>query len=122
MSQSKIHDREPDTRLRKGRVPERSFAVTVLTNWGTGMQVNRELVKWAKERYLGLAEEEPPTVALDEAALRPFTGRYVSDMWIIDISPSGDGGLTAKLSFPPAVLERTKRSVTSRPSLFPDSQ
>jgi hypothetical protein len=27
------------------------------------MQVNRELVKWAKETYLGLAEEQPPTVA-----------------------------------------------------------
>jgi CubicO group peptidase (beta-lactamase class C family) len=95
-------------------VPERSFAVTVLTNWGTGMQVNRELVKWAKETYLGLAEEEPPTVALDEAALRPFTGRYVSDMWIIDISPSGDGGLTAKLSFPPAALE-THKAISDEP-------
>ena len=46
-------------------------------------------------------QEEPPTVVLDEAALLPFTCRYVSDMWIIDISPSGDGGLTAKPSFPP---------------------
>jgi len=95
-------------------VPERSFAVTVLTNSGTGTQVNRELVKWAKETYLGLAEEEPPTVALDEAALRPFTGRYVSDMWIIDISPSGDGGLTAKLSFPPAALE-THKAISDEP-------
>src|SRR5215831_11115378 len=89
-------------------VPERNFAVTVLTNCETGLQVNRELVKWAKETYLELAEEEPPTVALDEAAVRPFTGRYVSDMWIIDVSPSGDGGLTAKLSFPPAALESHK--------------
>src|SRR5262249_51755403 len=52
-------------------VPERSFAVTVLTNSGTGMQVNRELIKWAKETYLGLAEEEPPALALDEVALLP---------------------------------------------------
>jgi CubicO group peptidase (beta-lactamase class C family) len=89
-------------------VPGRNFAVTVLTNSETGMQVNRELVKWAKETYLGLAEEEPPTVALDETALLSLTGRYVSDMSIIDISPSGDGGLTVKLSYPPAALEAHK--------------
>jgi hypothetical protein len=73
------------------------------------MQLNRELVNWAKETCLRLAEEEPPTVALDEAALLPFTGRYVSDMSIIDISPSGDRGLTATLSFPPG----SPRSVQS---------
>lgn len=100
-------------------VPERNFAVTVLTNSGTGMQVNRELVKWAKKTYLGLAEEEPPTLALDEAALLPFTGRYVSDMSVIDISPSGDGGLTAKLSFPPEALEAHKAISDEPPELPP---
>jgi CubicO group peptidase (beta-lactamase class C family) len=89
-------------------VPDRNFAVTVLTNCETGLQVNRELVKWAKQTCLGLADEEPPTVALDDAALLPFAGRYVSDMSIIDTSPSGDGGLTLKLSFPPAALESHK--------------
>jgi len=100
-------------------VPERNFAVTVLTNSATGLQVNRELVNWAKQTYLGLAEEEPPTVALDEAALLPFTGRYVSDMWIIDISPSGDGGLTAKPSFPPAALESYKAISDEPPEPVP---
>jgi len=89
-------------------VPERNFAVTVLTNSGTGLQMHRELVNWAKQTYLGLAEEEPPALALDDAALRPFTGRYLSDTSIIDISPSGDGGLIVKLSFPPAALEMRK--------------
>ena len=36
-------------------VPERNFAITVLTNSGTGLQMNRELVNWARETYLGLA-------------------------------------------------------------------
>jgi len=103
-------------------VPERNFAVTVLTNSGTGLQLNRELIKWAKETYLGLAEKEPPTLALDETALLPFTGRYVSDMSVIDISPSGDGGLTLELSFPRQPSKHTKRSVTSRPSFPPDSR
>jgi CubicO group peptidase (beta-lactamase class C family) len=89
-------------------VPERNFAVTVLTNSGTGLQVHRELVKWVRQTYLELAEQEPPTVALDETATLPLTGRYVSDSHIIDISPSGDGGLILNLSYPPAALESHK--------------
>jgi hypothetical protein len=89
-------------------IPERNFAVTVLTNSATGLQMHRELLNWAQETYLGLAEKDPPPVSLDETALRPFTGRYVSDTSIIDISPSGDGGLTMKLSYPPAALEMHK--------------
>ena len=54
------------------------------------------------------AAKEPPTLALDETALLPFTGRYVSDISIIDISPSGDGGLILKLSYTPAALEMLK--------------
>jgi CubicO group peptidase (beta-lactamase class C family) len=89
-------------------IPERNFAVTVLTNSATGLQMNRELVKWAQETYLGLAEKEPPALALDETSLLPFTGRYVSDTNIIDISPSSDGGLILKLSYTPAALEMSK--------------
>src|SRR5262249_56200428 len=72
------------------------------------MKVHRELVKWIRETYLGLAEKEPPTVALDETAVLPFTGRYVSDSYIIDISPSGDGGLIFKMSYPPPPLQSHK--------------
>ena len=86
-------------------IPERDFAVTVLTNAATSLQVNRELLNWAKETYLGLAEKEPPTLALDETAPRPFIGGYSSDTNIVDISPSGDGGPTLKLAYTPAALE-----------------
>lgn len=65
----------------------------MLTNSGAGLQLHRELFNWAWETYLGLAEKEPQPVALSETALRPFTGRYLSDGSAIDISPSGDGGL-----------------------------
>jgi len=86
------------------------------------MQVNRELINWAKQTCLGVAEEEPPALALDQAALLPFTGRYVSDMAVIDISPSGDGGLTVTLSVPPAALEAYKAISDEPPELPPDSR
>jgi hypothetical protein len=44
----------------------------VLTNSGTGMQMHQELLNWARETYLGLAEKEPPPVALDETELRLY--------------------------------------------------
>jgi CubicO group peptidase (beta-lactamase class C family) len=100
-------------------VPERNFAVTVLTNSGTGLQMQRELLNCAREAYLGLAEKEPPTVALDETALLPFTGRYVSDTSIIGISPSGDGGLIVKLSYSPAALEMHKAISDDPPEPLP---
>jgi len=67
----------------------------------------------------GVAEEEPSALALDQAALLSFTGRYVSDMAVIDISPSGDGGLTVTLSVPPAALEAYKAISDEPPELPP---
>jgi hypothetical protein len=40
-------------------------------------------------------------------------------MSVIDISPSGDGGLTGKLSFPPAALESYKAISDEPPELPP---
>ena len=100
-------------------IPERNFAVTVLTNSATGLQMNPELIKWAQETYLGLAEKEPPALVLDEAALLPFTGRYVSDTNIVDVSPSGDGGLTLKLAYTPAALEMLRVISNEPPELPP---
>jgi hypothetical protein len=67
----------------------------------------------------GLAEEEPPAVTLDEIALVSLTGRYVSDMSIIDISPSGAGALTVEMSYPPAALEAHEVISDEPPELLP---
>jgi hypothetical protein len=90
-----------DQPARRGAVeiiPERNFAITVLANSGTGLQVSREL---ARETCLTLAEEGPSGLAVDEAALPPFTGRYISDTSVIGSGPSGDGGLILKLPCTP---------------------
>ncbi|MGQ0548304.1 MAG: serine hydrolase domain-containing protein [Armatimonadota bacterium] len=58
-------------------VPQRHFAITVLTNADSGALLHNEVVKWALAHYLGLSEPEPQSLAIPEAALAPYVGRYV---------------------------------------------
>jgi hypothetical protein len=57
-------------------VPERGFAVTVLTNAQAGIVLGFEVTNWVLDRFLGL---EPPvlaTVPVDPARLAEYSGEY----------------------------------------------
>jgi CubicO group peptidase (beta-lactamase class C family) len=57
-------------------VPERGFAVTVLTNAQAGLLLGFEVTNWVLDRFLGL---EPPllaTVPVDPARLAEYAGEY----------------------------------------------
>jgi len=57
-------------------VPERGFAVTVLTNAQAGILLGFEVTNWVLERFLGL---EPPlleTVPVDPERLAEYPGQY----------------------------------------------
>jgi hypothetical protein len=57
-------------------VPERGFAVTVLTNAQAGILLGFEVTNWVLDRFLGL---EPPllaTVPVDPARLAEYAGEY----------------------------------------------
>lgn len=72
-------------------VPERDFAVTVLTNSDTGGQLHQEMVKWALETYLGVSEPEPEPLSLTEAELAPYAGRYRTANGELVLTVHGDG-------------------------------
>jgi hypothetical protein len=57
-------------------VPERHFAITLLTNSETGAQLNGEITKWALEHFCGVNEPEPPHLTLSAEQLITYTGRY----------------------------------------------
>jgi CubicO group peptidase (beta-lactamase class C family) len=59
-------------------VPARRFALAVLTNASNGGILARELYLQAIGDYLGLADPEPPPVALPAERLQAATGRYTS--------------------------------------------
>ncbi|HXM54853.1 MAG TPA: serine hydrolase domain-containing protein [Candidatus Dormibacteraeota bacterium] len=71
-------------------VPEREFAITVLTNSDTGGQLHQEIVKWALETYLGVAEPEPEPLSLGPDELAPYAGRYRTANGLLELVVEGD--------------------------------
>jgi CubicO group peptidase (beta-lactamase class C family) len=57
-------------------IPERYFAIAVLTNANRGSFVTREVSHWAFKEYLGLEITEPMPIEVSEEDLIPYVGRY----------------------------------------------
>lgn len=88
-------------------VPERDFAVIVLTNCGpNGEQLNTELVDWALEAYVGVVEPEPQLRAVDAAELAAYTGDFDAIALSAQLTAAG-GRLMLQLSVKPEVLAET---------------
>jgi CubicO group peptidase (beta-lactamase class C family) len=85
-------------------VPERDFAVIVLTNCGpSGEQLNTELVDWALETYLGVVEPEPELLPVTEGALDEYAGEYDAIALSVTIAPRLPN-LVVRMSVKPEVL------------------
>ena len=88
-------------------VPERGFAITVLTNGGDeGKLVHRRLTKWALQELAGLEKATPETQELPDESLNELAGQYTYYSYgTIDISRNGKG-LTLEWAPLPEILER----------------
>lgn len=60
-------------------VPERDFAVTILTNSTAGGRLHREVLAWVLDHYLGVRAPEPEFLDLDVPALLAYAGTFRSD-------------------------------------------
>jgi CubicO group peptidase (beta-lactamase class C family) len=69
-------------------VPERQFALIIMTNAEGGSSLGRELTAWALETVLGLHEAPVDEVDVDMAA---FAGTYTSALSRISLSSDGRG-------------------------------
>ena len=88
-------------------VPERNFAVIVLTNCGpSGEQLNTELVDWALESYLGVVEPEPDVLDLASEALAEYIGTYDAIALSAQLTERAPH-LVLQLSVKPEVLAET---------------
>jgi CubicO group peptidase (beta-lactamase class C family) len=58
-------------------VPDHHFALAILTNADRGRRATREISRLVLKEYLGLETVDPAPLALSEAELRPYAGRYV---------------------------------------------
>lgn len=85
-------------------VPERDFAITVLTNCGpNGGQLNEELTRWALEAYLGVVIRDPEPIEVDAQTLAQYAGHYETNAATCDVSVAA-GGLTLVVEFKPEAL------------------
>lgn len=57
-------------------VPERNFAIGLLTNASAGADLNTTVSSWALERFLGLAVPRPTPLATPGLDLGQYVGRY----------------------------------------------
>jgi CubicO group peptidase (beta-lactamase class C family) len=87
-------------------VPARDFALISLTNCGpNGDEFNEELLRWAFEHYLGIVEQEPEPVPVDDDALAGYVGTYETIASVCEITIA-DGGLSLTTKAKPGVLEQ----------------
>jgi CubicO group peptidase (beta-lactamase class C family) len=78
-------------------VPERRFAITVLTNADRGAALHREVTAWALRHYAGVGEQDPALVDLPAETLAGYCGRYSAPLWDVAVT-SRDGELIAQLT------------------------
>ena len=76
-----------------GMVPERNFAVAVLTNAMRGAELHREIAALALREYLGVADPPPTALTLAASELATYAGHYSALLSDIDLT-AGDGRLT----------------------------
>lgn len=57
-------------------VPERSFAIAILTNGEPGSRAIQEIESWALREYLGYSAPEPEVLRLGKKKLDAFAGTY----------------------------------------------
>ena len=100
-------------------VPDRGFAVTSLSNCGpTGPVLNKRIVAWALEHYLGVVETELEPLSLSAEELAPYTGTFETIAAVVDVVADG-GRLAATITIKPAMLAALRESGEEEPEQPP---
>ncbi|MGD9711579.1 MAG: serine hydrolase domain-containing protein [Thermomicrobiales bacterium] len=82
-------------------VPERMFAIAVLTNHDDGAAVHGAIVGAALKRFLDLEAPVPVPVEIDPASLARLQGRFRHGLADIEFKLEGDGLVMRRTDFEP---------------------
>jgi len=78
-------------------VPERQFAITVLTNANRGVELHGDVTQWALAHYLGVKAAAPEAVPMQPNALAEYAGIYALALATITLTLTQNGdGLTLR--------------------------
>ena len=85
-------------------VPERNFAVTVMSNAGpdSGLALNQAVVRWALEHYLGVVERDPEPLPYDAERAAQIAGHYENEFMTLIID-TGGAALTVECRIKPEI-------------------
>jgi hypothetical protein len=101
-------------------VPERDFAIAILTNCGpNGSQLMEELIKWALESYIGVVDKDPEPIHLEPSALQPYTGRYETIAAWADLKVDDQGRLVIEVELKPETKKQLLEEGTEEPEQPP---
>jgi CubicO group peptidase (beta-lactamase class C family) len=78
-------------------VPERKFAMVVLTNNGSGGQLTMQIMKWAVKHYLDAEDPKPALQERTTEQLQEFAGTYQAALSKLEITVA-DGTLKAQVT------------------------
>jgi CubicO group peptidase (beta-lactamase class C family) len=67
-------------------VPDKNFAISILTNSGKGSEAIGPIIDWALERYCGLKREKPQPVEMSTTDLERYAGTYRRDIGVTIVS------------------------------------
>jgi len=82
-------------------VPDKNFAISVLTNSGKGGEVIGPVIDWALERYCGLTREKHQPIEMSTADLQRYAGEYKRTQGVVTVSvEDGKLKLEASLTHP----------------------
>ncbi|MGW1741652.1 serine hydrolase domain-containing protein [Nocardia sp. NPDC001965] len=72
-------------------VPERDFAVIVLSNAGpdAGLEFDRGVVRWALEHFLAVLDRDPEPLPYDAVRAAEITGAYENEMMRLTLDTDG---------------------------------
>jgi CubicO group peptidase (beta-lactamase class C family) len=85
-------------------VPDRGFAITILTNGSRGHELGNAVLNWVLPELLGVHKPEPVTKPLSTRTAAPLVGRYEASFGHLVITAEGDG-LVLAYEIDPKVLE-----------------
>ena len=71
-------------------VPERDFAIVIVTNAGRGRQITRDVSRWAMKEYLGLEITDPEPTTPQPDGGDAYAGSYRRPFADVEVSLDGD--------------------------------
>jgi hypothetical protein len=71
-------------------VPERSFALAIVTNSGRGGALNTQVARAVMETYLGIQHVPPSRMTVSAAALQEYAGTYARQYADVNVTVQGD--------------------------------